>query len=321
MKESIRRTPVRFLIPILALLMLGLVGCQQAAQPTTLRMAVLPILDTFPMYVADAEGYFAEEGVSVEFVPVASAQERDQLIQAGEADGMVNELLSTMFYNADGPEVLTVSFARVPTPDYPHFYILSAAQSGITAPADLVSREVGISEGTIIEYSTERLLESAGIAPDDVTTVAVPRIPDRLALLASGELAAANMPDPLAALAMAGGANMVLNDAKTPEYGGSVITFRREVVEEDPEAIAGFLRALGRAVTAINSDKNQFNDLLVAQQLLPEPLQGNYTLPDYPSPSVPPEAQWNDMHQWARNKGYLQTDVAYATSVSDDFLP
>ena len=40
-------------------------------------MAVLPILDTLPMYVAQQEGLFEQNGVQVEFIPVASGAERD----------------------------------------------------------------------------------------------------------------------------------------------------------------------------------------------------------------------------------------------------
>ncbi|MBU4195003.1 MAG: ABC transporter substrate-binding protein, partial [Actinobacteria bacterium] len=64
--------------------------------PVTLKIAVLPIIDTLPMYVAQQEGLFARYGVNVEFVPVASAPERDQLLAAGQADGAVNETLSVM---------------------------------------------------------------------------------------------------------------------------------------------------------------------------------------------------------------------------------
>ena len=64
----------------------------QAVQ--TLKIAVLPIIDALPMYVAQQEGLFARQGVNVEFVPVASAPERDQLVAAGGADGTINETLA-----------------------------------------------------------------------------------------------------------------------------------------------------------------------------------------------------------------------------------
>ena len=58
-----------------------LIGCSQADEPATLRLALLPILDALPMYVAEEQGYFEEEDLTVEFIPVTSAAERDQIIQ------------------------------------------------------------------------------------------------------------------------------------------------------------------------------------------------------------------------------------------------
>ena len=57
----------------------------------SLKVALLPILDTFPFYVAEAQGYFDRYGVTVEAVPVGSGLERDQLMQSGAIDGMLNE--------------------------------------------------------------------------------------------------------------------------------------------------------------------------------------------------------------------------------------
>src|SRR3972149_6088269 len=96
----------RFMI-VSVLLALLLAACGAAKpEPVTLRIGVLPILDALPMYVAEAEGYYAEQGVEVEFVPVASAAERDQLMQAGQTDGMINDLVSTMFYNKDVTQII-----------------------------------------------------------------------------------------------------------------------------------------------------------------------------------------------------------------------
>ena len=51
-----------------------------AKEDPSLKIAVLPILDALPMYVADAQGYFKDAGIKVEFLPVASAAERDQIM-------------------------------------------------------------------------------------------------------------------------------------------------------------------------------------------------------------------------------------------------
>lgn len=306
---------------VLFALALLLIGCGGQSEPTTIRMAVLPILDALPMYVAQEQGYFDDENVVVEFVPVTSAAERDQVIQAGQADGMINEVLSTLFYNSQQPEVSIVRYARVPTPEFPQFYVLASADSGITSVDELKGQDIGISEGTIIEYSTDRLLQAEGLSADEISTIAVPRIPDRMALLGSGELAAANLPDPLATLAMQGGAQVIVDDSKYPEYGHSVITFRNEFLNENEEAVRGFLAALERAVEDINNDKEQFSGLLSERGLVPEPLIGSYTIPDFPAASVPPISQWDDVLEWAMEKGYVDNDLVYEESVDDAYLP
>ena len=294
---------------------------ENPGEPVTIRIAVLPILDYLPMYVADEKGYFLEENLAVEFIPVPSASQRDQVIQAGQAEGMINELLSTQFYNRDGQEIVVVRNARVATPEFPQFRILAAADSGITTPDGLRGQEIGISEGTIIEYSTDRLLEAEGLTGDEINTIAVPGIPDRMALLNSGELAAANLPDPLSSLAEQNGAIVVVDDSKYPQFGHSAISFDREFVLENPEAIRGFLRAVERAIGDINSDKAQFSDLLSERNLVPAPLLGSYTIPDFPPASDPPESQWQDILDWAQSKGYLEEDLEYADSVDDTYLP
>jgi NitT/TauT family transport system substrate-binding protein len=321
MKEPKKIRLQYFPMLLLSLLLMFLSACASQDEPTTLKLALLPIMDTLPAHVAQEQGYFADENLTVEFLPVGSAPDRDQLIKSGQADGMVNELLSTMFFNSDSPEVITVRYARKATPEYPHFYVLAAPDSEIHAVQDIVGKEIGISEGTIIEYSTERLLQEAGVNADDYQTIAVPRIPDRLALLGSGELAAANMPDPAAALAIQNGATVVIDDSVHPQYGHSVYTFRKDILDDNPEAVRSFLRAIERAVADINSDKSQWSDLLSDNNLVPPPLLGSYTVPDFPEAGLPTEEQWIDMLQWAQEKEYLSGEPDYATSVDDSYLP
>jgi NitT/TauT family transport system substrate-binding protein len=303
-------------------LVVTLAACTgKAPEPQTLRIAVLPILDALPMYVAEDQGFFAQNGVQVEFVPVASAPERDQLMQSGQVDGMINELVSTLYYNQQETRILVVRFARVATEEYPLFRILAAKDSGIQSVENLRNVPIGISEGTVIEYTTDRLLAKAGLQPEEIAKVAVPKIPDRLALLNSGELQAANLPDPVASLAIQNGATVVIDDTIYPEISHSVISFRKEVVDEQPQAIRGFLAAIEEAVKAINADKDRWSDLLTELKLVPPPLLGSYVIPDFPLASVPVEAQFADALSWAREKGLITGDLEYTDSVTPAYLP
>ncbi|MGD9091423.1 MAG: MetQ/NlpA family ABC transporter substrate-binding protein [Anaerolineales bacterium] len=316
---------IYFILTILFLsfsLVLG--ACSQftgSSEPVTLKMALLPILDTLPMYVAQQEGLFAENGVTVEFIPVGSAAERDQVVSAGQADGMINELVSTMFYNKEDIQVQIVRYARTATADTAMFRILAAGNSGINSVEQLKGTPIGISEGTVIEYLTDRLLQAQGFTDDEITTVAVPKIPDRMALLGSGELPAAMLPEPLSSLAMQGGAVLVLDDRSSPELAYSTIAFRKAVIDEHPQAISGFLAALEEAVTKINADPEKYNSLLSDQNLVPPSLVGEYKVPPFVTAGVPTERQWDDVYDWAKGKGLLEALVSYEESVTSKYLP
>lgn len=291
------------------------------SEPVTVKIGVLPIIDALPMFVAQNAGYYEANGVTVEFVPVGSAAERDQLFQAGEIDGMINDMISTVLYNKESVQVVTVGFARTATTTYPQYRILASAQSGFTSADQLKGVEIGISEGTVIAYTTDRLLQAEGLAPEDIKTIAVPKISDRLALLGSGEIKAANLPDPLASLAIANGAVVITDDTKHPEYGYSLYSFSAEFVADHPEAVKGFLAATYTAAADINADKTKWDQLMADQKLLPQPLQGKYTLSDFPVTGAPTEDQFNDVVSWAKDKGILTADVLYADSVTATFLP
>lgn len=303
-------------------LALGLAACARAAQaPVTLKIGVLPILDALPMYAADSEGYFKQQGLDVQFIPVASAAERDQLMQAGQIDGMINDLVSTLFYNKDTTQIVVVRFARVATAKYPQYRILAAKGSGIQKVADLRGVPIGVSQGTVIEYVTDRLLTAEGLSPDDIKIIAVPKIPDRLSLLQSGQLKAATLPDPLSDLGIQSGATVVLDDTTHPEYGNSVFSFRKSVVDSQPQAIRGFLLAIEKATGDVNTDKTKWGNLLTEKNLVPAPVMGSYTLPDFPTASVPTQAQFADALDWAKAKGLVTGNVSFDASVSSAYLP
>ena len=297
-------------------------GCAKAPEQTkTLKVAVLPVLDSLPLYVAQANGYFQDAGVTVELIPVGSAPERDQLMQSGQIDGMLNEIVTTLYYNRETPKIKMVRFARVATAEYPVFRILAAKNSGITTVEGLKGVEIGVSEGTIIEYMADRVLQNAGLTPEEIKKIAVPKIADRTALLESGELKAAVMPDPLASLLMQKGAVLIIDDTTLPEVSNSVYSFSVETLNNYPKEVRAFLKAVEQAVVEINKNKDAYTNLMVEQKLVPEAVVGKYPIPDFPTASVPSESQFADALAWTQSKGLVQTDLKYEDNIDSSFLP
>ena len=298
-----------------------LTGCSPAGTAqTTIKFAYLPIVDSLPLFVAQKEGLFEKYNVNVELVPVTSAPERDQLFQAGQVDGVINELLNAMLFNKDGVKVQVVRHALMADDKTAHFFVLASPSSGITDVASLKGVEIGISQGTIIEYVTTRLLEENGLAKDDIKYVAIPKLPDRLALLLSGEAKAVVLPDPLASMALAKGAVNVIDDTKNPAAGASVISLSKKLIDSDPAAASAFLKAIDEASAMINADPAKFKSLLAENKVVPPDLLETFTFPVFPGATLPTQEDWDDVTAWALEGGILPQALDYAGSVTDALL-
>ncbi len=291
------------------------------AQSPSLRIALLPILDAFPYYVAEAKGYFEEYGLNVKAVPVASGLERDQLMQSGAIDGMLNEMITTANFNRNRVQVKTVIAARKAYPQYPLFRLLSAPGSGLSTTSDLVGVPIGISKNTIIEYVTDRLLTADGLDPQTIVKKSVPAIPQRYQLLLQGRLKAATLPDPLAQSALEAGAGEVVADSSHPDYSVSVLSFSINALNNKSGAVRLFLKAWDRAAAEINMDPESFRALLLNKIRIPNNIQNTYKIPPYPRRQVPNAGQWEDVMRWMVDKGLLAEPLPYGDSITSAFLP
>ncbi|NOZ30295.1 MAG: ABC transporter substrate-binding protein [Chloroflexi bacterium] len=309
------------------LVVLVLVGCAPPATPvapaedTHLKMGLLPILDVIPFFVAEQKGYFEEQGIQVELVPVKSAQERDTLMQTGQIDGQLNDLISTALFNKEKPKIKVVYTARRAYPDAPQFRILAAPGTDLKTPADLKGVPIGVSQNTIIEYITQRMLEAEGLTPEEIVFTEVTAIPVRFELLMNGQLQAATLPDPLAQGAIAGGARLIIDDTAHTELSQSVLSFSVEALTQKPNTVRKFLAAWEKAVNEINADPTAYQDLLIEKGRVPKSIQGTYAMPPFPVGQVPTEEQFADVIQWLKDKGLIDRDIPYEDLVDASFLP
>jgi NitT/TauT family transport system substrate-binding protein len=278
-------------------------------------------MDILPFHVALQNGFFEQEGVNVELVPVKSAQERDTLMQTGQVDGMLTDLLSPVLFNQNDSQILVVRTARKVYPGSPLFSIVAGPGSEIKAPLDLAGVKIGISQNTVIEYITDRMLEHAGLTPEQIASQEVSAIPVRFELLMNGEIPAANLPDPLASGAVAAGALRVVDDTSVPEFSQSILAFGTETLKAQPEAVRKLLLGWERAVEELNGNPEKYNDLLIEKGRVPESIQGTFKMPPFPEASVPTPEQLADVVRWSIEKGLVEEDIPYERMVDDSYLP
>jgi len=322
-KLHVRKSVITALLVVL-LIMISLpfqLFAQKTQSDPSLKVALLPILDTFPFHVAQAKGYFERNGVAVSDVPVGSGLERDQLMQSGAIDGMLNEMATTANFNRDRIQVQVILSARKAYPHYPLFRILAAPGSGIAAPSDLKGLPIGISKNTIIEYVTDRLLAAGGLAPDQIAKKSVPVIPERYQLLLQGQIKAATLPDPLAKSALEAGAVAVIDDSSYPQYSVSVLSFSIQALQTKANAVRQFLKAWNQAVQDINADPESHRSLLLQKIRVPKNIQQTYRIPPFPLREVPSAEQWTDVMNWMVSKGLVKAALPYEESITTRYLP
>ena len=124
---------------------------EQAGEAETrgpVRIGVLQIADSFPLYVAVEEGLFQKHGLDVEIIEFQSASDQSVAYEAGELDGMMTDMIVQSLINKSSAEdgMKTVAMAFGGDASEGRFIVASSPDSGISAPEQLAGSKIGISE-------------------------------------------------------------------------------------------------------------------------------------------------------------------------------
>ena len=291
-----------------------------AAPAQTVRVALLPITDVVPFYVAQQQELFTAQGVTAEAVPVNSGAERETIVQSGQADCELTDIHGVVLTNVtDAKQLRIIATARQATNEQPLFFLLGAPNGKVADASQLAGANIGISENTIIDYWNDRILAALDIDGDSVIRTNVPQLPVRMELLMAGQVDAAILPDPLASLAQLQGAPLPADDTLRPDIAVSVLACRADFITAQPDAVTAFLAGWDAAVAAINADPDAFRNILIETARVPEPLQDSYSLPPFPAPQTPTAAQVQDVVDWAVTKGLIQMGLTYTDVVDTSF--
>lgn len=166
----------RLMVPmwLVALVASSLLGCgpagrEKTPRTVTLAMGYIPNVQFAPFYVAVDRGYFADEGIQVQF---NYGWETDLLKLVGS-----DEL---QFAIASGDQVILARSQGLPVVYVLNWYrrfpvcVVSLAETGIRRPADLVGKRVGTPALYGASYIGWRaLLEAAGIREADVQLISI----------------------------------------------------------------------------------------------------------------------------------------------------
>ncbi len=188
-----------------AVLLLGPLAMAPArTAPLTLALSNLPYYA--PVYIAEAEGYFVDEGLDLRLIQCANGRRCLQHLMDNEAQVATVADLPIVFALHAGRAIDIVATFSASSRN--HRFVVRADR-GISTPADLKGKRIGFARGTSTHYFTHTVLQYHGLGATQVTLVPLDA-PDATEALVRGDVDAAGFylprgPQALALLGAKGG--------------------------------------------------------------------------------------------------------------------
>jgi NitT/TauT family transport system substrate-binding protein len=249
---------LRRIASTIMLLVMALAACVPATPPPALLTSSAPRKIRLPMgyipsvqyanfYVAAEKGYFAAEGLEVEF-DYSFETNGVALVGAGQLPfALVSGEQVLLARAQDLPVVYVMAwFQKFPVA------VVSLADSGITQPADLKGKIIGVPTLDGANFVGLRaFLAANGIAAEEVTIEAIGF--NQVEALSAGRVAAAvvyanNEPIRLAAQ------GLQLNVMQVSDYAALAangVLSNEATVANEPELVQAFVRAVARGTQAV----------------------------------------------------------------------
>jgi NitT/TauT family transport system substrate-binding protein len=217
----------------------GVAAPQKSAQKFRLPMAYIPNVQFAPFYVAAEKGYFAAEGIELEF-DYSYETDGMKLVGAGKLPFTLASGEQVPLARAQGlPVVYVLQWWQ----KYP-VVVASLAEKNITRPADLNGKSIGVPIfGGASYVGWKGLVWKAGL---DESKMKVSDIGyTQVAALSQGKIDAAvvyinNEPIQLARAGQK--TNLILVSDYTNMVGNGIVT-NEDTIAKQPELVRGFLRA------------------------------------------------------------------------------
>jgi NitT/TauT family transport system substrate-binding protein len=250
----------------------------------TIQLGLLPLADVAPVYIGIKEGYFEDEGLTIEIVPVQGGAAAIPALVNGDLDITFGNYVSFFLASNAGIDLRIIADQNHATPGFSS--IMTLPDSGIAAPADLVGKKLSVNTlSNVAEITSRAQIKDAGADPGAVEYTEIP-FPEMIAALEQGSVDAIFAVEPFATLAKQ---QLQAVEVVNP-YGGRLEGFpvagfqaTTEFAEANPNTIAAFQRAMVKASALAADDPESVVAILPTYTTLTPELAGTIAQPLYVS--------------------------------------
>ena len=232
----------------------------------TVRVGHLPSALFAPLYVADAKGYFEEEGITLELTPLKSGQDGVPMLSNDQLDVMVAGFSAGMFNALEQGVAFKIVGSMGISPGDPENSptALEVRQDlledgTVSEVADLKGRTIGVAggPGATGGYLLAAMLEEGGLTLSDVE-VSNLATPDQEPALTNGSVDAATPSAPFSSSIEEAG---IASPLAVPAKGttGTGVMYSETFV--GAEQAQGFFTALAKGAQELSADGTQTDEV------------------------------------------------------------
>ena len=260
------------LLLVLTLALGLLAGCGQKKTEEKPLREMNVVLDWYPnalhafLYTAIERGYFVEEGLDVKIQFPANENDALALVSAGRAE-------IGLYYEHDVIQAVANQGVRIKSigavVQSPLNVILSLKNKNILSPKDLVGKTVGYGGTALSEALVRTMVSAVGEDPDDVDLINV-----GFELMSA--MTTDNVDATIGCLVNHEVPQMeeegfevnyfLVNEYGIPNYYEAVFLANDETIENEPEVLAGFLRACAKGFKDFQEDPDACLQILLDNQ-------------------------------------------------------
>ena len=230
---------------------------------TTLRVFVQPFLSHAPLLVAQEEGYFAQQGLNVQFVRLSDP--------AAAIPMLINGTLDVMPGGAS-PAVLNAITRGLPVravSDKGYNRAGGCSRGGIVLRSDLARKgatgrasvhRISIDKQPQQQYLVEKMLASVGLQLKNLQVLYIPHLPE-LDAMSKGAIDAALIGDPYLTMMLdrKAAVQWVRLEDVFPNMQFSFLFYGPTLLQKNPDAGRRFLIAYLKAVRQLEEGKTPHN--------------------------------------------------------------
>lgn len=259
-------------------------GDTAGGELTPITVGILPIADLAPLYHAIEQGYFEEEGLDVSMEVGQGGAALVPAVVAGDYQFAFGNYVSLMLarQNNVGVKIVQNVVDGAAEPDRGTNGLLVGPDSGIEDVEGLAGKRFAVTTlNNLAEVTIRSTLRNAEVDDSGIEFIELP-FPDMNAAVEAGDVDVAWQAEPFVTLGEQAGLTNVVDPmyATIPAMPIAGMFASDQWLEENPDAAAGFVRALQRGLED-GSDEEAMRAAIVGNTETPDELAAELALANW----------------------------------------